>query len=644
MNPLSEPLSRALAALLAVLAAALSFNARASEADVQRVWQILDYLAVDYAGAVQDGRIVSPSEFAEMQEFAQTARAKIAALDAGPEQPSLLRAADELRHAIDAKADASKVAALATQLGNRLLAAYPMPLAPAAAPDVQVGARLYAAECAGCHGAAGRGDGPLAQALEPKPTAFTDRSRAQQRSVFALYQAVTQGIPGTAMPAFAQLSDQDRWALATFIGSFAHDPAQLARGKALWSAQPDARAAVGGLAGFVRMTEADLAAAVGPAQAAELMVYLHTEPQALAEPRTSGLSLARERLRQSVAAYQAGDAKRAADLALSSYLDGVEPYEQALAARDRALKAEIETAMGRYRSLIAAHAPAPQVQQQAGSIEPLFAAADEALAPSRADAAAAFVASLTILLREGIEALLVVVAMIAFLRKAERPELLPYVHAGWIGALALGGATWAAATWLVSISGANREVTEGLSSLFAAAVLLSVGVWMHQKSLAGQWQAYLRDRMSAALSRKSAFFLFGLAFIAVYREVFEMILFYAALWGQGTDGAIVAGLAAGAVCLAVIAFVLLRFSARLPIGQFFTFSAWLVAALAVVLTGKGIAALQEAGWIVPTAINGPRIELLGVYPSVVGLLAQAAVLVAVLAFFLRNSHRPAAAH
>jgi len=130
----------------------------------------------------------------------------------------------------------------------------------------------------------------------------------------------------------------------------------------------------------------------------------------------------------------------------------------------------------------------------------------------------------------------------------------------------------------------------------------------------------------------------------VYREVFETILFYAALWGQGTDGAIVAGLAAGAVCLAVIAFVLLRFSARLPIGQFFTFSAWLVAALAVVLTGKGIAALQEAGWIVPTAINGPRIELLGVYPSVVGLLAQAAVLVAVLAFFLRNSHRPAAAH
>lgn len=89
---------------------------------------------------------------------------------------------------------------------------------------------------------------------------------------------------------------------------------------------------------------------------------------------------------------------------------------------------------------------------------------------------------MTILLREGLEALLVVVAMIAFLRQAKRPDVLPYVHAGWLGALAAGGVTWAIATYAVSISGANREVTEGLSSLFAAAVLLSVGIWMHQRA------------------------------------------------------------------------------------------------------------------------------------------------------------------
>jgi high-affinity iron transporter len=139
------------------------------------------------------------------------------------------------------------------------------------------------------------------------------------------------------------------------------------------------------------------------------------------------------------------------------------------------------------------------------------------LADSGADWTAAFLGSLTILLREGLEALLVVVAMIAFLRKAERPDVLGYVHAGWVTARLAGAATWGAATYLVTISGANREVTEGLSSLFAAAVLVSVGVWMHQKSVAGQWQTYLRERMSAALNRKSALFMFGLAFIAVSR-------------------------------------------------------------------------------------------------------------------------------
>ena len=76
-----------------------------------------------------------------------------------------------------------------------------------------------------------------------------------------------------------------------------------------------------------------------------------------------------------------------------------------------------------------------------------------------------------------------------------------------VGALLAGAATWAVATYLVDISGANREVTEGVSALFAAAVLLSVGIWMHQKSLAGRWQQYLHAKMSAVLTRRSAIFL-----------------------------------------------------------------------------------------------------------------------------------------
>src|SRR3546814_11609191 len=95
---------------------------------------------------------------------------------------------------------------------------------------------------------------------------------------------------------------------------------------------------------------------------------------------------------------------------------------------------------------------------------------------------------------------------------------MPYVHGGWIGALVAGGATWLAATYLIDISGASRELTEGFAALFAAAVLVSVGIWMHGKSKADAWQRYIREKLSHALSRGSMWSLFLLAFVVVYRE------------------------------------------------------------------------------------------------------------------------------
>ncbi len=235
--------------------------------------------------------------------------------------------------------------------------------------------------------------------------------------------------------------------------------------------------------------------------------------------------------------------------------------------------------------------------------------------------------------------------MIAFLRKSERREALPWVHAGWVGALVAGAITWAAATWLIDISGANRELTEGLSSLFAAVVLLSVGIWMHQKSLAGRWQQYLNARLSAALGRRSMVFLFVLSFVAVYREVFETILFYAAMWNPRDAGAIVAGLAAGSVGLALVTFALLRLGMRLPIGKFFAVSSALIAVLAVVLVGKGVAALQEAGWISLGMIQAPRIDLLGIYPTWQTLTAQLTVAIAAaLGFWINLRGGRALAH
>jgi high-affinity iron transporter len=211
------------------------------------------------------------------------------------------------------------------------------------------------------------------------------------------------------------------------------------------------------------------------------------------------------------------------------------------------------------------------------------------------------------------------------------------VHYGWLAALVAGLGTWWAATHFLNLSGAGRELTEGFGSILAAVILVLVGVWMHGKAQAGEWQRYIREKLGSALTGRSAWFLFLLAFIAVYREVFETILFFVALSAQGNVAALAAGAAVGLALLAGIAVAMFRFSARLPIGKFFAYSSTLIAILAVVLAGKGIAAIQEAGLLGVTPLAGaPRIEILGIYPTLEGVASQVATLAALLIGFAWN--------
>jgi len=603
-------------------------------------WRLLDYIAVDYPGAVSHGRIVSEAEYAEMREFSASVRSRIAALPASSAKPQLLAEAKALVGSVDHRAEPADVARRARTLAADLLKAYPVPLAPQQAPNLVRGAALYAQQCASCHGAAGRGDGPNAKGLDPPPIAFTDVARANERSLFGLYQVIGQGLDGTAMPSFAHLSSDDRWALAYYVGTFAYSREAERAGEQAWRAGSQLHAVVPDLQVLTQTTPAALAARVGEPQATKIMAYLRRHPEAVAPRSDGGLDVARRKLAESLNAYEAGDRKRAEELALSAYLDGFEPVEPLLRARDGALMAKVEASMGELRASLARGAPSAEVAAQVRGLDGLFDEAARALAPEQASAASSFLGAFTILLREGVEALLIVIAMIAFLRKAERQDVLPYVHGGWIAALLAGGLTWAAATYLISISGASRELTEGFGSLVSAVVLISVGVWMHGKAQAGAWQAYIRDKLSTALSKRSAWFLFLLAFVVVYREVFETILFYAALWSQGGQLAMVSGAGLAVICLAVIAWALLSYSKRLPIAQFFSYSSILIAVLAVVLAGKGVAGLQEAGMLDVRPLAAlPRIEVLGVFPTWEGLLAQLLTLTVVVVGFWAAGRR-----
>jgi len=603
--------------------------------DVRTTWRLIDYLAVDYAGAVQDGEVVSAFEYAEMQEFAGTIRERIARLPADPDPSSLTAQAAELVRQVDAKAAPATVRETARALGRALLALHPVPTAPQAPPDLARGTALYQQLCASCHGASGQGDGPAAQGMEPPPIDFTDAERAHERSVFALYQVTIQGLEGTPMIGYGHLPEADQWALAFYVSTLAFSDAVAEAGKLRWESDPGLRARLPGLDALVQASPAALAEPLGADAAREVMAYLRRNPAAVETADVGRLDLARNQLAASVAAYRAGDLDDAAELALSAYLDGFEPLEPLLATHGDLLGG-VEGAMNAYRAAIARAAPAEELVDRATDVTRLFDEVEDVLAGPGGGFTSALLGAATILLREGVEALLLVVAMIAFLRKAGREDVMPYIHAGWVGALAAGALTWVAATSLISIGGASRELTEGIGSAIAAIVLVTVGLWMHHKSFSGRWQQYIRDKLSKALTKRSAWALAALAFVVVYREVFETILFYAALWGEAGGRPVLGGLLAGSALLAVIGWTMLRASRKLRIGAFFAWSSVLIAVLAFILAGKSVAGLQEAGVLSVTPVGGLRVVWLGIFPTLEGLVVQALVVLVIGVGFAYN--------
>jgi len=620
--------------LAGLLAWAAGSAAATQQAEV--IAHMLDYVAVDYAVAVQDGQVISEAEFKEMQDFTTQIVDQLAQLPAKPRQAILLEQARALATRVNDKAAPAEIADRAGNLRRGLITAYELVVAPRAAPDLELAATRYQALCASCHGATGRGDGPAATPdMDPPPSDFHDEERMRARSVYGLYNTITLGVGGTSMQSYAQaLSEEERWALALYVSSLRADAALIAQGEALWESGAG-KQVFGGLRDVTSLSVNEAVERGGPDMAA-VLAYLVRKPQAVAGAKGSPIATTRAVMAQSLAAYAQGDRDAAQRLAVSAYLEGFELAEASLDTLDAQLRLAVEDEMIALRGLMREGAPAEQVQAQAQSIYALLDRAEELLSGEGLSPGAAAFSAFVILLREGLEAILVLAAVFAFLVKAERRDAMCWVHVGWIAALALGLLTWFAASYLIEVSGAGRELTEAITALTAAAVLLYVGFWLHSKAYAQAWQRYVREKLSGALSRGTLWALAAVSFLAVYREVFETVLFYQALWtqaGEGGAGAVVGGFLAAAFALAVVSWLVFRFGVRLPIGPFFAASSVLLAALAVVFVGKGVAALQEAGYLAIDVVAFPRIPSLGVYPTGQSLTAQAVVVALVLLGF-----------
>ena len=633
---------RALVPLLALAVAVASVGAAAdaplrspAQETARRAVHLLDYIAVDYAEAVRDGAVVDDFEYAEQLEFLDQVGRHFAELDIA-RRGELAAQLGALRQAVEQFAPEDTVVEAARALSDRVRGRFDVRAALTAAPAAHRGEALYAEHCASCHGPGGGGDGPAGVGLDPPPTDFTDRQRMGGLSPFALFNTVSYGIEGTAMVSYAEsLSELERFDIAFFVSQLASGPTASARGAARAAAAPERIAQL--VSDVEELIQKPPRAFGDDPETQQLRSYLLADASVLARGQLP-LEIARERLREAQAAHAAGESDRALELAISAYLDGFEHVEPVLATVAPAVAREVEGDFAAYRNLLGGSATRAELDAQYEQLHRGLDRAAAKLEPESISTGGIFASSAAILFREGLEAVLLVGAILGIATRFGQPGVLRFIHLGWVAALAAGAITWVISAEVIALSGAQREVVEGVTALVATAVLCYVSVSLIAQAETERWQAFLENRLRQALGRSSPWALGAVSFLAVYREAFETVLFYQALVSQvgaGRGDVLLGGGAAAALALFGVTWGLWRLGRRLPLRQFFTASSVLLFLLALVLAGRGVAALQEAAWVPQTAIPLPRFDWFGIYPTLEGVALQLLLVVVALPWFVR---------
>ena len=338
-------------------------------------------------------------------------------------------------------------------------------------------------------------------------------------------------------------------------------------------------------------------------------------------------------------------AQRSDKIAFDAYLT-FEQVETEVRAKNAGIASDLETTFGWLRMRVAR---ADDAERHAIR-ERLLAGLERAerVVADRPSPMSLFVASFFLLLREGFEAILIVAALMTFLTKAGASERRRDVARGAWLALGASVLTWILVELLFKITPGQREAIEGFTMVLAAAVLFYVSYWLLSKIETAKWTAFVRGKMQSALSSGSGVALTAVAFLAVYREGFETILFYKALFLSAGSSSVpvIGGIAVGAVGLVAVYFVINQLGLRVAMKPFFAVTGVMLYYMAFVFAGKGVAELQGSGLVSLTVIDGaPRVPMLGIYPTLESLIAQGllvvlAVVAAAWALWPRTSTAP----
>ena len=340
----------------------------------------------------------------------------------------------------------------------------------------------------------------------------------------------------------------------------------------------------------------------------------------------------REQLMATQIYYEQGDTQSAYASARTAYLDSYEYIEIPLRAIAPDFTFEVEFEFATLRNLINENAPIDEIDKSIIAIERSLDESERLVSGTGTIAPMiAFVSSFAIIFREGLESVLILGAIVTYLEASRNIKFKKYVHYGIVLAIAATAVTWFIASYVIEISGVNRELIEAIAALSATAVLFYVSFWILNKIEHKRWMEFVKAKVFQATTTGGVMVFVLLSFFTVYREGFETVLFYQAMFGFAKYMELWVGLGfiLGIVSLLGIYFGFRKLGKRLPLRVLFGLTMGIGAYLSIAFLGNAIREFQVLDYIPYTSMLGiiPRLDInvatmTGIYPTLETTIGQ----------------------
>ena len=347
---------------------------------------------------------------------------------------------------------------------------------------------------------------------------------------------------------------------------------------------------------------------------------------------TGGFEQIRSKIYEAVTEYKEGDNEKASNLARDAFIIFEEEIGSEIGAKSPSLEDKIESEILSLSGLMKSSAPLGQIEAKTELISKLL---DEAkvLLEEKPNSLFLFFQSVIIIVREGFEAMIIIAAIIAYLTVSKNTDKKKTIYYATCLAIIASFLT----AWLIEqvfkFEIASQEILEGVTMLIAVVVLFYVSYWLISKVQAEKWQKFIEGKVKDAITAGNQFVLGAIAFLAVYREGFETVLFYKALSIEAPGGTlnIIVGFITGILALAVIYWIFYKYSIKMPVKQFFIGTSAILYFMSFTFMGNGIHELQEGGAISITSLTwAPNFPLLGIFPTLETVIAQICLVIALV--------------